>query len=87
MEASGDQSSDDIPWDARARLVLEEGATGLDQSTLTLEAGVRRFWETDWERQSTATLFVDREIALDGKAPSAVFYGDEIDALVRRLMR
>lgn len=67
--------------------MLEGARTAPAQTSSTLEQAVRTFWETDWELQSTATLLVDQEIALDGRPPSAVFYGDEIDLLVRRLRR
>jgi hypothetical protein len=74
-----------IPWNAGAWLVLEGARAAPAQFSSTLEQAVRTFWETDWELQSTATLFVDRAIALDGQPPRSAFYGDEIDAFVGRL--
>jgi len=87
MAAHSDEMAEAIPWAVGARLILEGEPAGPDRSSSSLEDAVRRFWEVDWEVQSTATLLVDQGIALDGQPPRSAFYGDEIDALVRRLSR
>jgi len=79
--------SDSIPWTVGARLILEGEPQQPAQSSSTLEEAVCRFWQTDWELQSTATLLVDGEIALGAQPPRSAFYGDEIDAFARRLGR
>ena len=86
MTARSDNPADDIPWTVGARLILEGESVDVSPPS-SLEDAVRRFWATDWERQSTTALFIDREIAWDGQAPKAAFYGDEIDALALRLIR
>ena len=85
MTASSHHMSDGIPWNAGARLVFENAGAVPAQTASTLAQAVRTFWETDWELQSTATLLVDHEIALDGQPARSAFYGDEIDAFVGRL--
>jgi len=77
--------TDGIPWLAGARLILERESAASAQSSSSLGEAVRRFRRAEWDLQSTATLLVDCEIALDGQPPRSAFYGDEIDALVRRL--
>ena len=87
MASPSDDLANDIPWSVGARLILERDPADAAAPPSTLGDAVRRFWAADWELQSTATLLIDREIALDGQPPRAAFYGDEIDALVRRLIR
>jgi len=85
MAVSSHQMTDGIPWLAGARLILERESATSAQSSSNLGEAVRKFWAAEWELQSTATLLVDSEIALDGQPPKSAFYGDEIDAFVRRL--
>jgi len=87
MSIPSDHPTGEIPWSVGARLVLEGDSADRSAPPSSLAEAVRRFWAADWERQSTATLLIEREIALDGQAPKAAFYGDEIDALARRLVR
>ena len=79
--------SDSIPWTVGARLILETGSEEPTQFSTTLEQAVRKFWEADWELQSTATLLVEREISVDGQPLRSAFCGDEIDAFARWLIR
>jgi len=86
MTTLSDQLTEFVPWALGARLILEGEPQEPAQFSTTLEQAVRKFWETDWELQSTATLLVERKIALDGQPLRSAFYGDEIDAFARLLI-